>query len=55
MVADAGVLLTRVTTLKENPFRRFVGVDAGFNTLARPAMYGAYHDVLNASSLDGRA
>jgi len=53
LVADAGVLLTRVTTLKENPFRRYVGVDAGFNTLVRPAMYGSYHEILNASKLKG--
>lgn len=53
MVADAGVLLTRVTTLKYNPFRRYVGVDAGFNTLVRPAMYGSYHEILNASNLNG--
>ena len=39
LVADAGVLLTRVNTLKFTPFRRFAGIDAGFNALIRPAMY----------------
>jgi hypothetical protein len=39
--------------MKENPYRRYVGVDAGFNTLVRPAMYGAYHEILNASNLGG--
>jgi diaminopimelate decarboxylase len=53
IVADAGVLLTRATTLKDNPFRRYVGVDAGFNTLVRPIMYGSYHEILNASNLNG--
>lgn len=53
IVADAGVLLTRITTLKDNPFRRYVGVDAGFNTLVRPTMYGSYHEILNASNLHG--
>jgi diaminopimelate decarboxylase len=52
LVADAGVLLTRVNTLKFTPFRRFAGIDAGFNTLVRPAMYGAYHHVLVANKLN---
>jgi diaminopimelate decarboxylase len=52
LVADAGVLLTRVNTLKSTPFRRFAGIDAGFNTLIRPAMYGSYHHVLVANKLN---
>ncbi len=52
LVAEAGALLTRVTTIKHNHARRFVGVDAGFNTLVRPAMYGSYHDILAASAMD---
>jgi diaminopimelate decarboxylase len=52
LVAEAGVLLTRVTTLKKTPHRSFLGVDAGFNTLVRPAMYGSYHPILSASSLN---
>jgi diaminopimelate decarboxylase len=31
----------------------FAGVDAGFNTLIRPAMYGSYHHILNATSMNG--
>ncbi|MFW6117293.1 MAG: diaminopimelate decarboxylase [Thermoproteota archaeon] len=54
MVGEAGVLLTRVTTIKETPFRRFAGVDAGFNTLIRPAMYGSYHHMLVANRLDDK-
>ncbi|MFQ6096033.1 MAG: diaminopimelate decarboxylase [Candidatus Bathyarchaeia archaeon] len=52
LVAEAGVLLTRVNTVKSTPFRRFIGVDAGFNTLIRPAMYGSYHHILVANKLD---
>jgi diaminopimelate decarboxylase len=51
LVADACVLLTSVNTLKTMPFRKFVGVDAGFNTLVRPAMYGSYHPILVANKL----
>ncbi|WP_227355474.1 diaminopimelate decarboxylase [Haladaptatus salinisoli] len=49
LVADAGVLLTRVNTVKETPETTVVGVDAGMTTLARPALYDAYHRVRNVS------
>ncbi len=52
LVCDASILLTRVNTMKVTPFKRFVGVDAGFNTLLRPTMYGSYHHVLVANKLD---
>jgi len=52
LTAEAGVLLTRVNTIKLTPHRRFAGVDAGFNTLLRPAMYGSYHHILVANKLD---
>ena len=38
--------------MKNTPYRQFVGVDAGFNTLIRPAMYGSYHPVVVANRLD---
>jgi diaminopimelate decarboxylase len=44
-VADAGVLLTTVNTVKPTPATTVVGVDAGMTTLLRPAMYDAYHEV----------
>ncbi len=49
-LADAGVLLTRVNTVKEAPEATVVGVDAGMTTLLRPAMYDAYHPVRNVSA-----
>jgi len=52
IVCDAGILLTTVNTLKVTPFKKFVGVDAGFNTLIRPAMYGSYHHILVANKLN---
>ena len=52
LVAEAGILLTRVTTVKHNPERWFLGVDAGFNTLIRPAMYGSYHHIYAASAMN---
>lgn len=52
IVCDAGILLTAVNTLKATPFKKFIGVDAGFNTLVRPTMYGSYHHILVANKLD---
>jgi diaminopimelate decarboxylase len=52
LVCDASILLTRVNTVKATPFKRFAGVDAGFNTLVRPTMYGSYHHVVVANKLD---
>ena len=47
VVADAGVLLTRVNTVKPTPDEAVVGVDAGMTDLLRPAMYDAYHPIRN--------
>jgi diaminopimelate decarboxylase len=50
-VAAAGLLVCRVKEVKETagnskgPGHRFVMVDAGFNDLVRPAMYGSYHHI----------
>jgi len=52
LVCDAAVLLTAVNTVKTTPFKKFAGVDAGFNTLVRPTMYGSYHPVLVANKLN---
>ncbi|MFH1787901.1 MAG: diaminopimelate decarboxylase [Candidatus Altiarchaeota archaeon] len=45
IVGPAGVLLAGVNSVKKTPYKNFINVDAGFNTLARPAMYDAYHRV----------
>ncbi len=45
-VAEAGVLLARVLYLKETDTRRFLVLDAGMNTLIRPMLYGARHEIL---------
>ncbi|MEN1522848.1 diaminopimelate decarboxylase, partial [Pseudomonas aeruginosa] len=45
LVAQAGVLITQVRSVKQMGSRHFVLVDAGFNDLMRPAMYGSYHHI----------
>lgn len=46
LVAEAGILLARVLYPKQAGDRRFLILDAGMNTLLRPAMYGARHEIL---------
>ncbi|WP_435344775.1 diaminopimelate decarboxylase [Haloarchaeobius sp. HRN-SO-5] len=52
LVADAGVLLATVNTVKETSDTVVTGVDAGMTTLARPAMYDAYHAIRSCSASD---
>lgn len=52
LVAEAGVLLACVTQTKGKGEVRYVGVTTGMNSLIRPALYGAYHEVANLSCLD---
>ena len=54
LVASAGVLLARVTQLKDKGEVRYVGIDAGMNSLIRPALYGAYHEIVNLTRVDQR-
>jgi len=51
LVADSTILLAGVNSVKE-AHRRFVNVDAGFNLLIRPVMYGSYHAVAVANKAD---
>jgi len=50
IVGNAGVLLTEVLYVKQAAGRRFAVVDAGMNDLIRPALYGAYHEVVPATA-----
>jgi diaminopimelate decarboxylase len=46
IVGAAGALITSVIYLKVNGPKRFVIVDAAMNDLIRPALYGAYHEII---------
>lgn len=52
LVAEAGVLLATVTQTKGKADMRYVGVSTGMNSLIRPALYGAYHEIANLSRWD---
>ena len=50
LVAEAGYLVTEIRAIKKMGSNLFYLVDAGFNTLARPILYGAYHPMSIAPS-----
>jgi len=52
LVSPAGVLMTRVTQTKGKGDMRYVGVGTGMNSLIRPALYGAYHEIVNLTRID---
>jgi diaminopimelate decarboxylase/aspartate kinase len=52
VVASAGALVTTVTQIKGKGAVRYVGVSTGMNSLIRPALYGAYHEIANLSKAD---
>jgi diaminopimelate decarboxylase/aspartate kinase len=52
LVAEAGVLLARVTQVKGKGDARYVGIATGMNSLIRPALYGAHHEIVNLSRID---
>ncbi|HET6783400.1 MAG TPA: bifunctional aspartate kinase/diaminopimelate decarboxylase, partial [Pseudoxanthomonas sp.] len=55
LVAEAGVLLLTVTQAIEKEGIRRIGLDAGMNALIRPALYDAWHDIVNLSRLEQAA
>ena len=46
LIGNAGILVTRVTYVKEGVNRTFIITDAAMNDLIRPMLYEAYHDIV---------
>ena len=55
LVAQAGVLVAQVTQLKGKGEVQYVGIATGMNSLIRPALYGAHHDIVNLTRCDAPA
>jgi diaminopimelate decarboxylase/aspartate kinase len=55
LIAQAGVLVTRVTQKKGKGRLQYVGTATGMNSLIRPALYGAYHEIFNLSKSEAPA
>lgn len=53
LTAESGYLISEIRAVKNQEDHVFYLVDAGFNNLARPIMYGSWHPISLASS-DGR-
>ncbi|MGD8385255.1 MAG: diaminopimelate decarboxylase, partial [Lysobacterales bacterium] len=51
LVAESGVLLARVTQVKDKDDYQYLGLATGMNSLIRPALYGAYHEIVNLTRL----
>jgi len=49
IIANAGVLVTSVISVKENSMKKFIIVDSGMNDLLRPSLYQAYHQIVPVS------
>ena len=45
LAGESGVLVARVRAKKRMADNRFILVDAGFDNLVRPAMYGSFHEI----------
>ena len=52
IVGQAGALISRVTQTKGKGKMKYLGISTGMNSLIRPALYGAYHEIFNLSSND---
>jgi len=52
LVAHSGVLLAKVTQTKLKGKQGYIGLETGMNSLIRPALYGAWHNIVNLSRLD---
>ena len=50
LLAEAGILLSRVLLEKRGESRRFLVLDAAMNDLLRPSMYDAWHDIVRIGS-----
>jgi len=53
IVGNAGILVVKVLYIKNTPKKKFIIVDGGMNDLIRPALYGAYHNILPLSKIKG--
>jgi diaminopimelate decarboxylase len=47
-------MLTKVSTIKQTPYKKFIGTDSGFHVLLRPILYGAYHEAVVANKMNAK-
>ncbi|MEX3690437.1 diaminopimelate decarboxylase [Paraburkholderia sp. BR14263] len=54
LTAEAGALLAQVNGINARPEMSFILLNAGFNDLVRPAMYGSYHKITVLNGAENR-
>jgi len=52
LIGKAGILLTEVEYIKNSSEKNFIIINAAMNDLMRPALYGAFHEIINLSPTD---
>jgi diaminopimelate decarboxylase/aspartate kinase len=52
LVAESGIILTRINQLKSKACYKFVGIGIGMTGLIRPALYNSYHHIVNLTQYD---
>ena len=55
LIAEAGVLITKVIRNKKNKDKNFIIIDAAMNNLIRPTLYDAYHKIETVKNKKGQA
>ncbi len=55
LIAEAGILITKVIRNKKNKDKKFIVIDAAMNNLIRPTLYDAYHKIEPVKSKIGRS
>jgi len=50
LTAEASIILAQINTIKYNGYKWFAGLNAGFNTLIRPILYGSYHHIIKCDN-----
>ncbi len=51
IAANTGVLVSKVTQVKQKQNYYYVGINTGMNSLMRPALYGSYHNIVNLTRI----
>ena len=54
LVSESGVLLSKVNQIRTKNTKNIIGVSTGMNSLIRPALYDAYHNIFNISKISNK-
>ena len=52
LVAESGILASKVTQIHKKDDTTFIGLSTGMNSLIRPTLYNSYHEIDNISNTE---